>query len=108
MNLYASKWSIIIDFKEVESYKGSSNAQTIEEVIAETSKNDYVKDHFYEITNMWIGHHETPYESYHYDEPVRFNDNLSNIVWHYEINTKIKFKDKELATFTINDEGEVE
>lgn len=108
MNLYANKWSIIIDFEEAESYEGSSNAQTVEEVIAEASKNSYVKDHFYEITNMWIGHHEAPYENYHYDELVRFNDNLSNIVWRYEINTKIKSKDKELATFTINDEDEVE
>ena len=108
MNLYASKWSIIIDFKEVESYKGSSNAQTVEEVIAEASKDSYVKDHFYEITNMWIGHHEAPYENYHYDEPVWFNNDLTNIVWRYEINTKIKSKDKELATFTINDEDEIE
>ena len=108
MNLYANKWSIIINFEEAESYEGSSNAQTVEEVIAEASKNSYVKDHFYEITNMWIGHHEAPYENYHYDEPVRFNDNLSNIVWRYEINTKIKSKDKELATFTINDEDKVE
>lgn len=108
MNLYSNKWSIIIDFEEAESYEGSSNAQTIEEVIAEASKNSYVKDHFYEITNMWIGHHEAPYENYHYDEPVRFNDDLTNIVWRYEINTKIKSKDKELATFTINDEDEIE
>lgn len=108
MNLYSSKWSIIIDFEEAESYRESSNAQTIEEVIAEASKDSYVKDHFYEITNMWIGHHEAPYENYHYDEPVRFNNNLTNIVWRYEINTKIKSKDKKLATFTINDEDEIE
>lgn len=107
MNLYASKWSIIIDFKEVESYKGSSNAQTIEEVIAEASKDNYVKEHLYEITDMWIGHHEAPYESYRYNEPVRFNDNLNNIVWRYESNVKMKSKDKELATFTINDKDEV-
>lgn len=106
MNLYASKWSIIIDFEEAESYREDSNAQIVEEVIAETSKNDYVKDHLYEITNMWIGHHETPYDTYHYDEPVRFNDNLSNIVWRYESSVKMKSKDKELATFTINDKNE--
>lgn len=47
-----SKWNIIIDFEEAESYKKSSNAQTIEEVITEASKNNYIKEHLYEITNM--------------------------------------------------------
>ena len=54
MNHYANKWNIIIDFEEAESYKESSNAQTVEEVIAEASKNNYIKEHLYEITNMWI------------------------------------------------------
>lgn len=59
-----------------------------------------MKEHLFEITNMWIGHHE----SYHYDEPVHFNSSLNDIVWRYESIAKIKSK----ATLTINDEGEVE
>lgn len=107
MSLYASKWSIIIDFEEAESYRGNSNAQIVEEVIAEAGKDSYVKEHLYEITNMWIGHHEAPYESYQYDEPVHFNNSLNDIVWRYESITKMKSKDKELFTLAINDEGEV-
>lgn len=54
---------------------------------------------------MWIGHHEAPYETYYYDEPVRFNDNLSNIVWKKELNIKMlsNNKDKELITLTVNE-----
>lgn len=107
MNLYANKWSIIIDFEEADSYREDINAQIVEEVIAEVSKDSYVKEHLFEITNMWIGHHAAPYESYHYDEPVYFNSSLNDIVWRYETITKIKSKDKELFTLTINDEGEV-
>lgn len=92
MNHCANKWNIIIDFEEAESYKASSNAQTVEEVIAETSKNSYIKEHLYEITNMWISHHEAPYETYYYDEPMRFNDSLNNIVWKKESNIKMRSK----------------
>lgn len=55
---------------------------------------------------MWISHHEAPYETYYYDEPVRFNDNLNGIVWKEESNIKMrskKDKDKELITLTINE-----
>lgn len=92
MNLCTNKWNIIIDFEEAESYKESSNAQTVEEVIAEAGKNDYIKEHLYEITNMWISHHEAPYETYYYDEPVRFNDNLNGIVWKEKSNIKMRSK----------------
>lgn len=95
MNLCTNKWNIIIDFEEAESYKENSNVQTVEEVIVETSKNDYIKEHLYEITNMWISHHEAPYETYYYDEPVRFNDNLNSIVWKEELNVKMPSNNKD-------------
>lgn len=105
MNHCTNKWNIIIDFEEAESYKESSNAQTIEEVITEASKNNYIKEHLYEITNMWISHHEEPYETYYYDEPMQFNDNLNSIVWRKELNIKMRSnnKNKELITLTVNE-----